>query len=327
MPFAVGQVIGNYRIVRLLGRGGMGVVYEVIHTRLGLPYALKAFSLERGDDAFLRARFLAEGRTLARISHPNLVRVHDLGVDAATGVPYFTMDLVLYKDGQPHTLADVEDGGADEETLAQWYTELCETLRYVHAQGVVHRDVKLNNILLAADRHVVLSDFGTSRFFGPEIRHVLQLESTTQATDGTRLVMGTAHYVAPEVRAGGKATPAVDFYALGIVFYRLLTGMWYEPNDTARGLLADFAFNWQDVLPRLLDEDPARRVVRPLVRVSATGMETVPVRRPRLGRPFWVFILLVTALILVAGMVLLLRTPADAAPDFSDAFAIPESVR
>lgn len=327
MPFAAGQTVGNYRIVRPLGRGGMGAVYEAVHIRLGVPYALKAFTRGREDGGFLRDRFLAEGRMLARLSHPNLVRVYDLGVDDATGVPYFTMDLVLYRDGLPRTLADVEDGGAGEETLARWYAELAGALDYVHARGVVHRDVKLNNILLAADRRVVLSDFGTSRFFGAEIRRALQLESTTQATDGERLVMGTAHYMAPEVRRGGKATPAADYYALGMVFYRLLTGMWYEPNETARGLLADFAFNWGDVLPRLLDEDPSRRTLLPLARVSETVAETAPARRVRRRVPAWVFAALAALLALAAGAVLLIRSPAGAKPDFSDAFAIPESVK
>ena len=255
-----GQTIGSYQIVRPLGKGGMGAVYEVKHEKLGVHYALKTFTLDHGNVDFMRERFLAEGRVLARLRHPNLVRVFDLDVDAATGTPYFVMDLVTYKDGEPHTLADVDEGGADEATLVQWFRELLDALRYVHAQGIVHRDVKPGNILLSADRHVLLSDFGVSRFFGDDIRGELDLNRTiTSAAAAGRLVMGTVAFMAPEIRRGEEATPASDFYALGMVFFRLLTGMWYEPNDTARQLLEGFDYDWEAALLPLLSASPADR--------------------------------------------------------------------
>ena len=197
-----------YRIVRLLGQGGMGAVYEVVHEKLGVHYALKTFTLDHGHVELLKERFLAEGRILARLHHPSLVRVFDLDVDSATQTIFFVMDLVLYKDGEPYTLADVEDGSADEEHLARWFGQLASALDYIHNEGIVHRDIKLNNILLDARGGVVLSDFGVSRFCSGQLRKDLHLDRTIvsgEATTGT-LIMGTAGYMAPEVKRGEDAS-------------------------------------------------------------------------------------------------------------------------
>ena len=107
MRFESGQQIGAYRIIRLLGQGGMGAVYEVEHTQLGVHYALKAFTLEDGHVDVLKNKFLTEGKVLARLHDQHLVRVFDLNFDETTGTPYFVMELVLYDDGSPRALSDV----------------------------------------------------------------------------------------------------------------------------------------------------------------------------------------------------------------------------
>ena len=122
--------IGAYRIVRPLGRGGMGAVYEVEHEKLGVHYALKTFTLDHGHVDLLKERFLAEGRVLARLRHPNLVRVFDLSIDGASGVAYYVMDLVLYKDGNPYTLADVVRASVSEDYVYMWFRDLCNALDY-----------------------------------------------------------------------------------------------------------------------------------------------------------------------------------------------------
>ena len=255
--------IGAYRIIRHLGKGGMGAVYEVVHTKLGVHYALKTFTLDHGHVKLLKERFLAEGRILARLRHPNLVRVFDLDVEESTNTPYFVMDLVQYKDGSSYTLADLEPGGADEEHLARWLVQLCSALDYIHAAGIVHRDIKLGNILLDAQGGVVLSDFGVSRFSSKALRRELDLERTVVSGDTVtgNLVMGTSGYMAPEVKRGEDATAAADAYSLGIVFFRLLTGVWYENRPNIFGLLDPFEAAWQDLLPRLLAENPEERVI------------------------------------------------------------------
>ena len=263
MNFEVGVEIDKYRIVRPLGRGGMGTVYEVEHIKLGVHYALKTFTLEDGNVELFRKRFLAEGKVLARLNHPNIARVFDLNYDEGTGVAYFVMDLVHYKDGESKTLADLETGGADEDQLLQWFTQMASALDYIHGEGIIHRDIKLNNILLNDKGGVMLSDFGISRFVGDRIREEVEVTRTivsmgTHQAAGN-VIMGTNGYMGPEIRRGEDATAASDTYALGVTFFRLLTGIWYEPGTDALKLLEPFDSAWMKILPSMLEADPKKR--------------------------------------------------------------------
>ena len=261
MNLTSGQQIGTYRVIRLLGQGGMGAVYEVEHTQLGVRYALKAFSTENKHAEMLKAKFLAEGKVLARLREPHLVRAFDLNFDDATGTLYFVMDLVLAEDGNPRTLSDVKTAELDEECVLRWFTELASAIDYIHAQGVVHRDIKLGNVLLSLDGDVVLSDFGISRLFSERLRADVKAVNTmvSDAVTSSRLMMGTQCYMAPEVARGDEATPAADMYSLGVMFVYLLTGIWYEPGSKVFKLLETLEYPWIDVLPRLLAENPANR--------------------------------------------------------------------
>ena len=261
MRFESGQQIGAYRIIRLLGQGGMGAVYEVEHTQLGVHYALKAFTLEDGHVDVLKNKFLTEGKVLARLHDQHLVRVFDLNFDETTGTPYFVMELVLYDDGSPRTLSDVSTEELDEDYVLQWFTELASVIDYIHEQGIVHRDIKLGNVLLSSDGHVVLSDFGISRLFSERLRSDVKAVNTmvSEAVTSARLMMGTQGYMAPEIARGEEATPAADSYSLGVMFVYLLTGIWYEPGSKVFKLLETLEYRWIDVLPRLLSENPAER--------------------------------------------------------------------
>ena len=261
MTFEPGQKIGSYRIIRLLGQGGMGAVYEVEHEQLGVRYALKAFTLEGGHVDILKNKFLTEGKVLARLHDPHLVRVFDLNFDEATGTPYFVMELVVSENGRPRTLSDVNTAELDEDGVLQWFAELAAVIDYIHKQGIIHRDIKLGNVLLSSGGHVVLSDFGVSRLFSERLRSDVKAVNTmvSETATGARLVMGTQGYMAPEVARGEKATPAADSYSLGVMFVYLLTGIWYEPGSKVFTLLETLEYRWIDVLPRLLSEDPAER--------------------------------------------------------------------
>lgn len=255
---------GGYRIVRLLGRGGMGRVYEAVCD--GQSFAVKVFSANHGNLGFLRKRFFAEAKILSRLDSPRLVKVRELAINESDGAPYFVMDLVLNAKGVPETLEDARKSRKASEAQAMaWYEELREGLEYVHSQGIVHRDVKLENVLLDAEGHAVLSDFGVSRIVDDRVRDELSVTMTfvTGATTGTKPVMGTYWYLAPEIRRGGEATPASDWYSLGVLMYRLLTGMWYEPNTKAFDLLAPFSKNCQRIVRQLLSDDAGTRRPRP----------------------------------------------------------------
>ena len=256
------NTIGGYRVVRLLGKGGMAEVYEVEHPTLGVRRAMKVFRADGERAELLRARFLAEGRLLARLTHPRLVKVHDCGVDESSGAPYITMDLVVGADGEPHTLSSLHKERKTTETqLLDWYRDLVDALAYIHSAGVVHRDIKPSNILVDSAERAVLADFGVSRISDDALRREISVEATmaTDAATASRIVFGTANYLAPEVRNGGAATPASDIYALGVTLFRLLTGIWYEPDSDAFDLLDGYDPVWRGIFPALLAESPPDR--------------------------------------------------------------------
>ena len=264
--FSAGDRIGQFRVVREIGQGGMGCVYEVVADENATRLALKAFALDHGNREFLRRRFLAEAKILSRLNHPRLVHVHESGIDESSGTPYYVMDLVQSAVGKSETLEDVRKAGKVTEARAlQWLADICEGLEYIHAQGVVHRDVKLENVLIDENGHAVLSDFGVSRIFDDRLRNELMVTTTFIAgeTTGTQPVMGTYWYLAPEIRTGGVATPESDWYSLGVLMYRLLTGMWYEPNTKAFDLLAPFSKDCRRIVRRLLSDDAGTRRPRP----------------------------------------------------------------
>ena len=281
-----GETVGSYRIVRRIGVGGMGEVYEVEHLALGTRYALKTFVLENGDAAFLRERFLAEGRALARIEHPNVARVFDLGV-MTDGTAYFVMDLMLDVNGEPRTLADISPDEFTDSDRLRWLESIASALDCIHAEGIVHRDVKASNILLNAKNDAVLVDFGISRYEHGRIKREIGVEKTVVAGDeesARRLVMGTGGYLAPEIKKGGEASAASDVYSLGVVFFRLLTGLWYEPGTDALRLLEPLEGTWSRLLPPMLADDPEKRPVRLVEFLRKVRTNTVRPRRAVLTR-------------------------------------------
>ena len=250
-----GSVIGNYRVIRLLGQGGMGTVYEVEHLELGTRYALKTFTFDPDSDAnhALRKKFLEEGKLLARLKHPNLTHVFDLGFEEKTQMPYFVMDLVVYSDGETYTAEDIELGDITEEMVYKWFKQLASALDYIHGEGIVHRDIKPSNLLVDKDLNVVLTDFGISRIFGKKIKSEVEATRTVVTKTGRgKLVLGTEHYIAPEVAAGEEATPKADAYSLGVMLLRWLTGFYYGDNPGAVALLSRKKYQWLGVISQLL---------------------------------------------------------------------------
>ncbi len=313
--FESGRVVGGYRVLRLLGKGGMAEVYEVESERTGSPYALKVFVCDQANAVFLKRRFLAEGRLLAKLHHPRIVRVYDFGLEGDEERPYFVMDLVLDGQGRPCTLRDaLAYGEVDEDRIAGWYGDLAEALAYIHGKGVVHRDVSLENVMVGPDGRAVLSDFGVSKIVDRDLRAELSLSLVTQTTNG-RPLMGKAFYLAPEVRAGGAETFASDFYALGVLLFYLLNQVWYTPGARTADLLATFDDQWQDILAPLLAEDPAKRVCRPWTDPRLRQLDELQARQSRQENPSrwrgWrrVSVLAAAVVLLLVGVATLLRRP------------------
>lgn len=247
--------------MRLLGKGGMSDVYEAENTRLGSHHAVKLFTYESGD-ADVRSRFETEGRLLARLNHPRIVRVSDFGTEAQSGRPFFVMDLVLNARGQTQSLADIQPGTADEEQIGRWYDDIREALAYIHANGVVHRDLKLQNVLIGPDGHAVLTDFGISKIFdvkGDGKTIVDTVNTIVKMKEGRSLVMGSVGYMAPELEMGVAASPQSDWYALGVIIYRLLTGTWCDARTDVVGTLETYDPVWKRIVPKLLHANPQGR--------------------------------------------------------------------
>ena len=217
---------GQYFLERELGRGGMGVVYLAREIRLDRPVAVKVLPPALAAQEHLRTRFLREARTAAKLAHPHIVPVHR--VDEVGPFVYLTMG---YVDGG--TLADRlrERGGTlPPADVVRIVREVGWALAYAHARGVVHRDVKPDNILLDRESgRALVTDFG--------IAHISDVAPAERLT-GEGLVMGTALYMSPEQAAGEPIDGRSDLYALGVVAYQALAGRPPFEASSAHALLA-----------------------------------------------------------------------------------------
>ena len=238
----------------------MSEVYEAEHLRLGSHHAIKFFTYEKNVDG-VKERFLAEGKLLARLAHPRVVRVTDAGTDPETQQPYFAMDLVADPDGQVRSLAEVPVGGVDEAQIGMWYDDLREGLAYIHAKGVIHRDLKLENVLIGPDGHVVLTDFGISKIGAAQNGDTVvdPVQTIVRLRDGKNPLMGSLGYMAPELEMGVAASPQSDYYALGVIVYRLLTGTWCDARTDITGGLETYDPVWRQIVPKLLHANPRGR--------------------------------------------------------------------
>ncbi|HEY6892298.1 MAG TPA: serine/threonine-protein kinase [Solirubrobacter sp.] len=243
----VGSVVAGHRVLRLVGRGGMGVVYEAVEESLGRTVALKLVAPDRADEPGFRERFIAESRLAASIDHPNVLPVFKAGEE--DGLLYLAMRFV---DGADlRTMAPLEPMRA-----AHIVAQVGAALDAAHARRLVHRDVKPANVLIAAGDHAYLTDFGL----------VKALDETAGQTRTGNLV-GTLDYVAPERIRGEGDGRASDLYSLGCVLYYTLTGAVPFPLEgTERKLWAHLSeppptvgSAFDEVIGRAMAKDPGAR--------------------------------------------------------------------
>jgi serine/threonine-protein kinase len=256
---------GRYRILGLLGRGGMGEVYRATDLALGQSVALKFLPEEAAHNPRLLERFHGEVRVARQVSHPNVCRVYDIG--EADGMPFISME---YVDGEDLASLLLRIGRLPSDKAVEMARKLCAGLAAAHDKGVIHRDLKPQNIMLNKRGEVLIMDFGLAAIAG-------QLS-------GAEVRNGTPAYMAPEQLKGSEVTAKSDIYALGLVLYELFTGK--RPYDakslqelidlqesrqlsSMTTIAADIDPAVEKVIRRCLDPDPARRPATPLAVAAA----------------------------------------------------------
>ena len=255
MADRVGQQLGNYRLVELLGQGGFAEVYLGEHVYLGTVAAIKVLRTELASDEV--AHFHAEARTIARLVHPHIVRVLEFGVQNTT--PFLVVDYApngtlrkLHPRGKPLPLS----------TIVDYVRQIADALQYAHDQKVIHRDVKPENMLLGRRNEILLSDFGIA----------LVTSTHYHSTQGAQELVGTVAYMAPE-QINSEACAASDQYSLGVVVYEWLCGTRpfqgtlteiavkhaLAPPPPLRERMPGLSAEVEEVVMRALAKDPQQR--------------------------------------------------------------------
>src|SRR4029077_7971897 len=213
----IGTLLADrYEILELLGQGGMGAVYKARDTELDRVVALKLIRPELASNPEILRRFKQELILARDVTHRNVIRIFDLG--QAKGFKFITMEFV---EGRDLRTVLRERGKLPPEETVQIIAQVCRALEAAHAAGVVHRDLKPQNIMLDTKERVYVMDFG--------IAHSLETPGMTQ----TGVLMGTPEYMSPEQAKGIKVDARSDLFALGVIFYEMLTGISPYKADTA----------------------------------------------------------------------------------------------
>jgi predicted Ser/Thr protein kinase len=233
-------------LLELIGQGGMGAVYKARQPSLDRLVAVKVLPPEAGKDPAFAERFNREARALARLSHPNIVAVHDVG--KAGEFYYFVME---YVDGV-NLRQVLRDGRLTPEQALRIVPQICDALQYAHEEGVVHRDIKPENILLDRKGRVKIADFGLAKLLGRDTGHF--------TLTGSRQVMGTLYYMAPEqVERPLEVDHRADIYSLGVVFYEMLTGQLPVGRFPMPSEKAGTDTYLDEVVLHALEREPANR--------------------------------------------------------------------
>lgn len=278
-PFAE-AVSARFAIKKMIGRGGMGMVFLARDRRLERLVAIKTLPPALASDVEIRERFLRETRTAGSMSHPNIVPIH--GADEVDGHVFFVMS---YVDGESLAGRVRREGRLEPHTVARYLRDVAAALAHAHGRGIVHRDIKAENILIERESdHALVTDFGIARL----------AEATPLTITGQ--VLGTVHYVSPEQVAGQPVDARSDIYSLGVVGFLALTGRFPFDADVASAVLVQHVTNTAPpvrsvapgvpaelaaVVDRCLSREPGQRYASAEALVSA--LDAVP--RAAAARP------------------------------------------
>lgn len=282
----VGQSLGPFKLERLVGQGGFAWVF-VGREDGGTPVAVKVLKPRYAGDPMFESRFRNESETAARLDHPQVIRIRSVG--KAGRQVYFAMDLCA--DSLAERLA--REGPLAEADVLRIARDVCRGLAYAHAQGVIHRDLTPDNILLRSDGGAVISDFGIARAVSGYV-----------ASTGVDMTVGTPHYISPEQAQGRPLDQRADFYALGVTLYKAMTGEvpfsstdWFElarmhvedPPPSPRKKRPDLSKRLERVIYKCLAKHPDDRyqdagaLLADLEEVEARRRATVEVGNAPLG--------------------------------------------
>jgi serine/threonine-protein kinase len=250
---------GRYQVLSELGRGGMGIVYQAYDKQLKEQVAIKLLSPLLSTDPEALQRLTREVSLARRITHPNVIRIHDLS--EVNGLHYVSMEYFSGANLKEHLK---RSGPLSLLNAYQILSQICDGLEAAHSQGVVHRDLKAQNILIGPTGQIKIIDFGLARS--------VHLEGMT----ATGLIMGTPEYMAPEQVSGKHVDERADIYALGVILFEMLTGRVPFTGDTA------IAVGFQ----QLKDPPPSPRSINPQIpeeveRIILKALEKNPIQRYR----------------------------------------------
>ena len=259
----VGQKLGDFEIVEIIGRGGMGVVYLAHDTKLDRSVAVKSMPTELQASSTAQARFQREGKLLASLNHPNIAVIHEI-IEQVKGADYLVLE---YVPGE--TLAErIARGPLKLEEALSVAQQIAEALSAAHEEGVVHRDLKPGNIKITPNGTVKVLDFGLAKASMGEAKSI-----ETAITQPGR-IMGTPAYMSPEQACGKPTDKRSDIWSFGCVLYEMLTGHFPFKGETATEILAHIIErepDWETLpqgtpanilvlLRRCLEKDPRRRL-------------------------------------------------------------------
>lgn len=323
---AVRAAFPHLEVISLVGAGGMGAVFQARQPQLDRFVALKILAPERTDDARFAERFQREAQALARLSHPQIVTIHDFG--RAGGFYFLLMEFV---DGVNLRQAMKAGRFTPEQALAV-VPPVCEALQFAHEHGIVHRDIKPENLLLDKEGRVKIADFGIAKMLNQESPDTGLAESQPA---------GTPQYMAPEQKGHLRTDHRADIYSLGVVLYEMLTGelpteKLQPPSSRTRGMSIDVRLD--EIVLRALERQPERRYQRArdvqtdiayvtsTLRADATAPSAAAASSPESRAPAhpasssspdarsWLKALVATGAVALLGVTLWLRPTSPAGP-------------